>query len=362
MLVKRETHTGSNDINVAYRPCRIDEMVGNDTSRKMLENHLDAGTLPHTLLFTGPAGCGKTTAARIVALGLNCKTTDKPTSRPCLECPACRATLEGHNLDVMEINVGKEGGKGDVGAVVDTLASAPFGNRYKVLIFDEAHELTAAAKDLLLKEIEDGYSHVYFIFCTNQPDGLKSKKKGGDAFLSRCHRMTFDAISEDLIEEMLTNVLEFEGEDYNKEVLDHIIAETKGVPRDALVILSGVISEGSWTLEAAKNILGVLIDEEDPQIIELSRALNKGSWKEACKIFEKLKKTVGIESIRIAVCGYFVACLKGSGKIWEAKLFSSILDELLAPIYQTGKPAEQVFYNMMFKVVDIVTQVKTKRG
>ena len=358
MLVKRETKTGNNNLNVVYRPCTVNEIIGNNASKKILKNALDSGKLSHTLLFSGPAGCGKTTAARIVALGLNCSNSEGPTASPCLQCNSCKSILEGYNIDVQEINVGKEGGKSDVANVVDSLASAPFNSRYKVIIFDEAHELTTAAKDLLLKEMEDGYSHVYFIFCTNQPDALKSKKKGGDAFLTRCTKLAFNSLSEEEIDGMLKNVLEFEGEDYNEEVISYIITETKGVPRDALTALNNVIHEGSWSIEAAKNVLGVLIDEEDPQIIELSRTLSQGTWKKSCSIYEKLSKTVSTEGIRLATGGYFLACLKKSSTIKEARRFSQIMDILSTPIYVTGKPADQLFYNMMFKIVDLITVEK----
>ena len=361
MLVKRETKNGSNNLNVVYRPCTIEELIGNPINKNILKNDLDSNKLSHTLLFHGPSGCGKTTAARIVALGLNCQASENTTSTPCLQCTSCRSILEGNSMDVQEINVGKEGGKAAVSDVVDTLAWAPFNSRYKVIIFDEAHKLTADAKDLLLKPTEDGYAHVYFIFCTNQPEALVSKKKGGDAFLGRCVKLHFNTLPEEEIASLLKNVLEFEGEEYNEEVLDFIVSETKGVPRDALMILNNVISEGSWTLDVAKQMLGVLIDEDDPIIIDLSRALAQGTFKKACGIYEKVSKNVSTEAIRLVVNGYFVACLKKSSKINEARRYSAILDVLSTPIYVTGKPAEHIFYNMMFKIVDIITLEKGRK-
>lgn len=372
MLVKRKSLTGSNDLGTVYRPCKPDELLGNEANKKLIINNLNNDKVPHTLLLSGPAGCGKTTAARIIALGLNCKNPGKAVDRvgmeeielrsePCLECVSCKAILNHNSIDVVEINVGLDSGKGDVSKVIEDIASAPFNSRFKVLIFDEAHKLTEAAKDLLLKPTEDGFNHVYYIFCTNQPEALKSKKKGGDAFLSRCSKMKFEALSIDEIKKMLNNVSEFEGEEPNPDVISFIARETRGVPRDALVILNDVINEGSWTLDAVKQFTGILLDEEDKNIKQLCQALKNGKYKEAVAVYEKLIKKYTPESIRIPVAGYFVACLKNSRTIRDGKVFSSILDIFTEPIYHTGKPGEYIFYNNMFKVVDIVRLDKAKK-
>ena len=362
MLVKRESKIRSNSLSTIYRPCAVEELLGNEKNKQLLKNYLNNGGLPHTLLFSGASGCGKTTVARIVALGLNCESVDHSTANPCLVCNSCKSILNGSNLDVHEINVGRDGGKDAIAKLVKDLASAPFISKIKVLIFDESHKLTEAAKDLLLKEIEDGYSHVYFIFCTNQPAALKSKKKGGDAFLSRCSKMKFDTLPIEEIKDMLINVSQFEGEEYNTDVIDYIAEETKGVPRDALVILSSVVGEGSWTLDAVKTFVGVLIDEDDPQIIELSRALISEKWTASVKIYEGLSKSMPAEGIRIAICGYFTACLKRTSNLGECRKFSDILSIITVPIHDvTGKPADYIMYNSMFKIVDIIHASKQRR-
>lgn len=353
IINRRDSLTGSNDLNVVYRPCRIEEMLGNATSKKIIKNALDSQKVHHTQLYTGNAGCGKTTAARIVALGLNCK-TNGVSSEPCLECSSCRSIMNGHSIDVKEINVGQSGGKGDVDAIVKDLPLAPFNTRYKVLIFDEAHELTTAAKNLLLLPIEAGYEHVYFIFCTNQPEKLVTKKTGADqAFLERCFSLDFRPVEIEEIRNLIQNICEFEGFMFNKDVLDLIAEESKGVPRKAIMWLNKVSSEGSWTLASAKEILKMASAEDEPAVIELCRALNKGSWLESVKIFDSIK-TVPIETIRISASGYFVSCLKRSKKVGEARKYSAILDIVTTPIFEQGKLAEHKWYNYMFKIVDTV--------
>jgi len=343
MLVRRDSRTGANDLNTVYRPCTVDEMLGNKTNVNIIKKGLNNNNLSHTLLFTGDSGCGKTTAARIIALALNCEANDAPTAQPCLECISCQSILNLNSMDVMEINVGQSGGKDAVDKVARDLPSAPFGVRYKVIIFDEAHKLTSAAQDLLLKIIEDGYKHVYFIFCTNKPEKLT------DAFIGRCSVMHFGRISGQLIFNMLENVAQFEGMEYKNEVLEYTAKEARGVPRNALVWLKKIADEGTWELDVAKEITGTLLDGDNPNIIEISKALLRGSFKNATKIYDKIKNKNQAESVRLATVSYLVGCLKRAKSYPEADKFSSALDVLTQPIYEQGKPGDWKFYHMMYK-------------
>jgi DNA polymerase III subunit gamma/tau len=248
MLVRRDSSFGANDIHLSYRPYLVDEMLGNDVNRNIVKNYLESKKVPHTQLFIGDPGCGKTTMARIVSLGLNCEKNGVGPN-PCLQCGACKSIMSESNLDVKEINVGQTGGKDYVSAIVNDLPFAPFYARHKVIIFDEAHMLTDAAKNLLLKPTEGKYKHVYFMFCTNHPEKLMTKKRGSeeeDAFLSRCSVLKFGKLEKNLVEQLLTNVCEFEGIDYKSEVIKLITEECKGVPRTALILLSKICAEGSW--------------------------------------------------------------------------------------------------------------------
>lgn len=345
MIIKRESRTGSNDLQTIYRPCKVDEIVGQEPNKKLIRGGLQSGKLPHSHLFTGPPGCGKTTAARIIGLGLTCQ--EGVGTDPCLKCNSCVSILNHNNMDVQEINVGAYGNKGDIMKVIEDLPTAPFMTRYKVMIFDEAHKLTAAAQDALLKVIEDGYEHVYFIFCTDEPQKLDN------AFVDRCTRMNFGRISISLVYDLLENVSQFEGMEYNKEVLKYLADESQGVPRRALVWLKAVNDSSAWTLEETKEITGVIMDENSAEIIELCRALNRSEWSTAVRLYGKLKK-VPPESVRIAVEGYFTACLKRSKSYGQGRKFSAILDVIGKPIYVTGKTADNKMYNYMFKVVDLL--------
>ncbi len=348
MLIKRTMDSGANDLQTIYRPCTVKEVIGNDVNKNMIGSCLHNGTLSHSLLFTGPAGCGKTTMARIISLGLNCKETEISTDEPCLECEICKSTLNQKNLDVVEINVGKDSGKAAVTQIVKDLSFAPMFCKYKVLIFDEAHELSKSAQDLLLKVIEDGYSHVYFIFCTNLPEKLRP------AFLSRVTTMNFSRLPDDELLETLKNICDFEGASYKEDVLSYIVEASKGVPRDAIKYLKQVIDEQSWELSNIKLMLSnYLLDEEDPNIMEIGKALEAGSFKGALGILEKLKN-VPEEGIRIALAGFFTVRLKRSKTFEAGHKYSSILDIITEPIYMTGKPAHHVLVNYLFKTVSII--------
>lgn len=286
-----------------YRPNSFDEVVGNETAIKSLRKELENGS--HVFLFTGSAGCGKTTLARIVA-----------------------KEVGAGELSIREINSAENRGIDTAREILEQMRYNPSDGSSMVWILDEMHMITNAGQNALLKALEEVPESVYFMLCTTDPQKLITPLK------SRCSIINVQPLSEDDMRYLLKRTARAEKIKLSNEVYDKIIEIAQGGSRKALKLLAKVLY-----LDSDEERFSVLKSEnvsENEETIEFCRALLKkgNSFATIAGILKKLDIS-DAEKIRQAVMGYMNAVLLNGKVVPEAvaaiQAFSS------ADTYRNGK-------------------------
>ncbi len=230
-----------------WRPLTFDAVVGQAPIVRTLRNALAQERIAHAYLFAGPRGVGKTTTARLLAMGLNCERSRAAGAVPCAACEPCREVATGRALDVIEIDGASNRGIDEVRTLRDNARYAPARGRRKVYIIDEVHMLTEPAFNALLKTLEEPPAHVVFVLATTEARRLPP------TILSRCQRFDFRPIAGAEIEAALRRILEDEkvpGGAVEPDALRLLARAADGSLRDALSLLDTALAYGEGRVGA----------------------------------------------------------------------------------------------------------------
>jgi DNA polymerase-3 subunit gamma/tau len=258
-----------------YRPQRFADVAGQDHVTRTLMNALSQNRIAHGYIFSGHRGIGKTTIARIVAQALNCRTEigtgARPTPEPCGVCDSCIEIRQGNAVDVIEIDAATNRGIDEIRELRDAARYAPARDRYKIYILDEAHQITEAAFNALLKTLEEPPAHVIFMIATTEPENIPQTIR------SRCQHFSFHAVKFDDILSQLRMIAIQEQVEAEDAALALLAEAGDGSMRDALSIMDQAIA--SAPIENGRPVLS------GAQIRELMGAVPNA-------VFERLLEAV----------------------------------------------------------------------
>ena len=283
------------DLASEFRPTSLDDVYGQDP----IIASLTRDDLPHAMLFYGPSGVGKTTVARIISNTLGSSLT-------------------------AEVDAASHAGIDSVRDLVKPMHYKTIDGKPRVLILDECHRLSKQAWDVLLKPLEDAPDNCYFILCTTELVKVPKTIK------TRCHMYAFQPVGDSDMKELLDSV----GDKCSNEVVDVIISESFGSPRQALTYLSMV--EGVDDNEALA-VMGTA-HGDNPEVIDFCRALMSNvSFAQLVGILGKFEG-IEAESVRIVVCNYFASVvIKSNGKGNKVNYAMQVLDAFSQPCNPSEK-------------------------
>ena len=235
-----------------YRPATFAEVVGQEHVTEPLSTALEAGRINHAYLFSGPRGCGKTSSARILARSLNCE--QGPTATPCGVCDSCVALAPNGpgSIDVVELDAASHGGVDDTRELRDRAFYAPAQSRYRIFIIDEAHMVTTAGFNALLKIVEEPPEHLIFVFATTEPEKVLPTIR------SRTHHYPFRLLAPRTMRALIERICASEDVTIDDAVYPLVIRAGGGSPRDTLSVLDQLLAGAEGNRVAYRRALALL--------------------------------------------------------------------------------------------------------
>jgi len=264
-----------------YRPQKFSEVIGQEHVTRTLKNALEQGRTAHGYIFSGHRGIGKTTVARILAMALNCRSSDKPVAEPCGVCESCTEIRAGNSVDVIEIDAATNRGIDEIRELREGTRYRPARDRFKIYILDEAHQITDAAFNALLKTLEEPPGHVVFMLATTQPEDIPQTIR------SRCQHFSFRAVGFEEILNQLKDLSGRENIEADEDALALLAEAGDGSMRDALSILDQAIasSTGRLTADQVRNLVGTA---PSGVLEEVMQAVAQGSSETVLRLVDRL--------------------------------------------------------------------------
>jgi DNA polymerase-3 subunit gamma/tau len=264
-----------------YRPQRFAEVIGQEHVTRTLKNAIEQQRIAHGYIYSGHRGIGKTTVARILAMALNCRSADRPVPEPCGVCESCTEIRAGNSVDVIEIDAATNRGIDEIRELRDAARYRPARDRFKIWILDEAHQITDAAFNALLKTLEEPPAHVIFMLATTQPEDIPQTIR------SRCQHFSFHAVRFDDILGQLRDIAGRENIKAEPDALALLAEAGDGSMRDALSILDQAIACCGETLtaEVVRQLVGTV---PSATLEQMMQAVERGSSEDVLRLADKL--------------------------------------------------------------------------
>jgi DNA polymerase-3 subunit gamma/tau len=264
-----------------YRPQKFSDVIGQEHVTRTLKNAIAQGRIAHGYIFSGHRGIGKTTIARILAMALNCRSKDHPGPEPCGVCDSCVEIRAGNSVDVIEIDAATNRGIDEIRELREAARYRPARDRFKIYILDEAHQITDAAFNALLKTLEEPPSHIIFMMATTQPEDIPQTIR------SRCQHFSFHAVRFDDIVQQLRDIAKQEGIAADDNALAMLAEVGDGSMRDALSIMDQAIACCGTTLssDVVRGLVGTVPSEVLEEVMD---AVARNSSADVLRVVDRL--------------------------------------------------------------------------
>jgi len=264
-----------------YRPQKFSEVIGQEHVTRTLKNAIAQGRTAHGYIFSGHRGIGKTTVARILAMALNCRSSDKAVEEPCGVCESCIEIRAGNSVDVIEIDAATNRGIDEIRELREGTRYRPARDRFKIVILDEAHQITDAAFNALLKTLEEPPDHMVFMLATTQPEDIPQTIR------SRCQNFSFRAVRFEEIMDQLRDLSARENISADEDALAMLAEAGDGSMRDALSILDQAIAsaDGRLTAESIRQLVGAA---PSGAMEEVMQAVSEESSERVLRLVDRL--------------------------------------------------------------------------